>query len=416
DEQDGESLHFWQFINDTVADSIAYFAREARKLIPDTTKLGCFFGYILELGVRRLVESGHLAYEKVFSLPELDFYISPGDYSDREMGGGSGAMSPNGTIHLKGKNYFYEIDHRTSTGSMVMNKHVTLPWMKRWANEKEDITGLRREYCFALFHGASLWWFDMWGKFFDSQALVDEIANFKKINDRLGDIQREPEAEVAVFVDPDSTYYINDYPKESIAGVIYRGLLNKLNRLGAPYRVYSFNDIPSIDDLERLRLVILPGLFEMTPAKMDILRRQLLKDGRTVVWTYAAALSDGVHSTPDNMKELTGVPYGTNETTTVRQDGWTSVFVPSTDDLSPAYLRTLAASAGVHLFTDEAELVWYGGGLLMVHAVKSGRRSIRLKKPAVPHVLLGRPVDERRTDCIEYDFDAPETILIELGE
>ena len=417
DEQDGDALRFWRFNSDTVADSIAYFAREARKLIPDTTKLGCFFGYILELSGNRLVECGHLAYEKVFSLPELDFFISPGDYSDREMGGAAGPMSPNGTIHLNGKNYFHEIDHRTSTGSMVMNKHVTLPWMKRWANEKEDIAGLRREYCLSLFHGASLWWFDMWGKFYESQALVDEIASFKRINDRLGDIARQPEAEVAVFVDPDSTFYIDDSYNKSDANLstnLYRRLLNHLNRLGAPYRVYSFNDIPAIDDLDRIRLAILPGLFKVTAEKENTLRQFLFKQGRTILWTYAAALSDGTKSTPAHMEELTGVPYGTAEMRTVQQNGWTSVFAPSTNSITPDVLRTIAQSAGVHLFTDEAEPVWYSPGLLMVHTVKSGKRSIRLKRPAVPHVLLGRPIAERLTDSSEYEFDAPETILIEL--
>ena len=133
---------------------------------------------------------------------ELDFFISPGDYEDRDMGGAAGAMSPNGTIHLKGKNYFHEIDHRTSTGSMVMNKHVTLPWMKRWANEKEDIAGLRREYCLSLFHGASLWWFDMWGGFYDDPVLRErgpraqllityisnEISPYKLVEDKIIEI------------------------------------------------------------------------------------------------------------------------------------------------------------------------------------------------------------------------------------
>ena len=419
DEQDAESLRFWRFISDTVADSIAFFAREARKLIPDTTKLGCFFGYILELCGGRLVECGHLAYEKVFSLPELDFFISPGDYEDRDMGGAAGPMSPNGTIHLKGKNFFHEIDHRTSTGSMVMNKHVTLPWMKRWANEKENIAGLRREYCLSLFHGASLWWFDMWGKFYESQTLVDEIASFKRINDRLGDITRQPEAEVAVFVDPDSTYYVDDSysnPDTNLPMNLYRILLNNLNRLGAPYRVYSFNDLPAIDDLNRIRLAILPGFFKITSEKENILKQYLFNHGRTIIWTYAAALSDGIKSTPAHMEELIGVPYGTAEARTVQQDGWTSVFTPSTAAIPPNVLRNMAKASGVHLFTDEAEPVWYANGLLMVHTVKSGKRCIHLKRPAVPHVLLGRSIAGQLTDCLEYDFDAPETILIELEE
>lgn len=412
--EDEQALRFWRFNSEVVSNSIGYFAQEARKIIPDSTKLGCFFGYILELTEGRLVGGGHLGYENVFKIPELDFFISPGDYSDREMGGASGYMSPNGTIHLAGKNYFYEIDHRTSTGNMVINRHVTLPWMNRWPDEKADIAGLRREFCLALFHGASLWWFDMWGKFYESPNLLAEIAAFRDIHERLADPQREPEAEVAVIVDPASTYYVNDEGSGSIARKLYRQLMNQLNRLGAPFRTYSFNDVPKIEKLSAYRLVILPGLFEVTPEKRRLLEQYLLKDGRTVVWTYAAGIADAEKDTPDAMLELTGAAYGTTELMTVERNGWRSVFAPSNEMLTPQKLRELAAGAGVHLFTDTAEPIWYGGGLLMVHAVQSGPQTIRLRESAVPHILLGRPVEERRCSEFVYDFDAPETILVEL--
>ena len=414
-EKDSDVIQYYHFISDCVAESICFFAKEIRKIIPGTAKLGCFFGYILELRWQMLVQGGHLGYEKVFSCPELDFFISPGDYHDREMGGASGYMSPNGTIHLKDKNFFYEIDHRTHTANMRMTRHVTLPWMNEWPDEKADIAGLRREFCLALFHGASLWWFDMWGKFYESQALVDEIARMKELYERFVSTGRQPEAEVALIVDPESTYYVHDGDEKSIVN-LYTVMKNNLNRLGAPYRTYSFNDIPRMEDLDQYKMVILPGYFEITPEKEAILRKYLLKNDRTVVWTYAAAISDGKRDTFDAMAALTGFPWGTKELSQTGMDGWKSVYAPASEALPPETLRQLAKEAGVHLFSELPCPVWYGEKLLMVHTAQAGRQRIALRHPAKASLLLGRKeaLAQDSESAFTYDFDAPETILVEL--
>ena len=183
---------------------------EARKIIPETTALGAFYGYILQLGFERLVQCGHLAYEKAFSSPDLDFFISPGIYNDRAIGRRRRLHEPERNHSPLREKYFHEIDHGTSTANYRLTRYVELKWMERWPDEKADIAGNRREFCRSLFHGASLWWFDMWGKYYESQKLIDEIGEYKRIGDELGDVSREPEAEIAVIVDPESTLYIND--------------------------------------------------------------------------------------------------------------------------------------------------------------------------------------------------------------
>lgn len=415
-ETDADALRYWRFISECIADGIGLFAREARTLIPRETALGAFFGYILQLTGERLVQCGHLAYEKVYVSPDLDFFISPGCYYDREMGGGSGFMSPNGTLHLFGKNYFHEIDHGTSTANYQLTPHVRLKWMHGWPDEKADIAGNRREFCRSLFHGASLWWFDMWGGYYDSQKLVDEIGEFKRISDRLASPEREPEAEIAVIVDPESTYYINDEHKETIAHKLNPQLIVSCNRIGTPYRVFSFRDIPRIPDLSRFRLIIFSGLFELTPEKEAILHKHILKNGRTVIWTYGAALFDGLRKTPERMKKLTGIPCGTSAVTAAEMPDWHSLFIPESDLLTPELLQSCARNAGVHLYTDMQCPVWAARDLLMVHTTESGKRTIRLNHPAKVRILLGNPVPEQKTTEFEYEFSGPETILAELLE
>ena len=328
-------------------------------------------------------------------------------------------MSPNGTIHRFGKNYFHEIDHGTSTANYRLTRHVELKWMERWPDEKADIAGNRREFCRSLFHGASLWWFDMWGKYYESQKLVDEIGEYKRIGDELGDVSREPEAEIAVIVDPESTLYINDAAsglQHLPAKELFTPLLSLCNRLGTPYKVYSLRDIPHLPDFGKIRFAILPGLFEVTPEKEELLRKFVLKDSRTVLWTYGAALNDGIRKTPENMRELTGIPFGTAEAKRVAMNGWTSLFAPSTPALSVHLLRKYAQDAGVHFFTDMECPVWAAEDLLMIHTTESGKRIIRLRRPAKLRTLLGNPVPERECTEFEYEFSGPETILVQLGK
>ena len=415
-ETDADALRYWRFISECVADGIVFFAREARTLIPRKTALGAFFGYILQLTGKRLVQCGHLAYEKAYSAPELDFFLSPGCYNDREMGGGSGFMSPNGTIHLYGKNYFHEIDHGTSTANYQLTPHVQLKWMHGWPDEKADIAGNRREFCRSLFHGASLWWFDMWGGYYDSRKLVDEIGEFKRISDRLADTAREPEAEIAVIVDPESAYYINDEPEESVANRLYTALISSCNRTDAPYQVFSFRDIPRIPDPSRYKLIIFPGLFEVTPEKETILHDCILKNGRTVIWICGAALFDGLRKIPENMKKLTGIPCGASTVAAAEMTDWHSLFVPESDQLTPELLQNCARDAGVHLYTDMCCPVWAARDLLMIHTTESGKRTIRLRHPAKVRILLGNPVPEQTVTEFEYEFSGPETILAELLE
>ena len=89
-QQDADALRYWQFHSELVADSILRFAGAARALIPEGKEIGVFYGYVLELGTKRLVQAGHLACDKLLASDQIDFLISPGSYQDRELGGGVG--------------------------------------------------------------------------------------------------------------------------------------------------------------------------------------------------------------------------------------------------------------------------------------------------------------------------------------
>lgn len=414
-QEDAEALRYWKFHSELVADSILKFAGAARTLIPADKEIGGFYGYVLELGVRRLVQAGHLAYEKILASDRIDFLISPGSYQDRELGGGGGFMTPNGSLHLAGKGCLHECDHRTHTANLKLTPHIELTWMPMlWKNEKEDISGLRREFCRSLLHGTSLWWFDMWGKFFIGRETLREIARFKQLWDRFADSDRQPDAEVAVIVDPESLRYVDDESEDSFARKIMPPLLRCCNRLGAPCRIYTLSDLSRIPDLDRLKLVILPALYEVTPEKHALLEKHLLRNNRIILWLHGAGLSDGQRWSEEAMRELTGFTFG-RPGAPIQRNGWTSVYHPSYDALTPGELRELARTSGVHLYSDQPLPVWASGELLMVHSGESGRCEIRLPRPAatVTELFDGR-IHAAETDRIQCEFDGSETLLFEV--
>ena len=130
-QEDRDALLYWRFHNEVNSDAILHFARLLREVVHRPIELGVFYGYILELGYGT-IRRGHLAYERLEESQDIDFLISPGDYSDRGMGGDSGFMTPNGTLKRHGKGCLYDIDHRTTTANMQLTRHVALPSTGRW--------------------------------------------------------------------------------------------------------------------------------------------------------------------------------------------------------------------------------------------------------------------------------------------
>jgi len=405
-------IDYAQFTGDTVVDAILGFTAQTRVLIPKQRQIGMFFGYILELTRSRLVWAGHLEYERLYASPDIDFFISPGTYSDRPMGGGSGFMVPNGTRVLNGKGFLHEIDHRTPTYNCALDEYVSIGWMVPWKDQAETDAGLKREFALAIISGSSLWCFDMWGGVFRTPETMKIVGQSKRLWDRYASLPQQACAEVALVVDPQSARLVND--QNPLVTQIYQGTRNTLNRLGAPFEVYSFNDLAQVD-LSPFKLLVFPGLFEVTPEKTELLRTRVLKDGRTAVFVYAPGLSDGRTLDPARVKALTGTDFKTPGVSVVKQPGWTAVYAGSYEALTPQALRHAAVEAGVTIFCEEAVPVYASERLVAIHVAQGGERTITLPKACreVQELYTGRvfPVTDKR---FRYPFATPDTALFEL--
>jgi len=409
-EKDKPAIDYWRFCNSQIAETALYYAGITQKRIKHRIPLGIFFGYIMELP--NLPSDGHLDYEKVYSSSDLDFFLAPGPYGTREMGAYGGYMVPTGTINLKGKMFLQEIDHRTYTANRFPTEYKGFkcyPYF--WKNRKESIAGLRREFAFTFVEGSALWWFDMWSGWYEDEAIRKEIAKMSDVWSKFSDEQCESATEIAVFLDPESVYYMDSSNK------MYDDSLSKirfsLGKLGAPYKVFSVNDIKDID-LDKFKFLIFPNLYVVNDSKRKLLKKACTNN-RTILWLYGPGIiSDGKYDEA-NVEELAGVSFGTEGIIKTKMEKWNSVYslAPS---LSHLEMRTIAMEAGVHIYGEEGDPVFANERFLAYHSSVSGDKHIKFprKYSKIIDLLNNGEIVGENTDSISVYFNAPETSLYEL--
>ncbi len=59
-EKCAESLDYWRFTNEEVADTVLYMAKKAREVLPESARLGTMFGYTVFQGYLFHASQGHL--------------------------------------------------------------------------------------------------------------------------------------------------------------------------------------------------------------------------------------------------------------------------------------------------------------------------------------------------------------------
>ena len=403
-----DKIDYWKFHNEVVADAILSFAGAARRAIPAEKSIGVFFGYYY-VSDGKHCSFGHLDYERVFASPDIDFFIAPGNYSERQMGGGSGSQLVHSTARLHGKRLLHEID---------FGPHTQKRWgAGTWKTFEDDMAGNTREAAFAIANGCSYWWFDMWGGengFYDDPALRARIAKLADVTRKYSDGLPHPTDEVLLVADPESIYHLNETDeKERAFGQYFR---NELSKTGVPFDVCTLSDLET-RDISKTKVVVYPAAINITPEKKTLLAAKVMTDGKTVVWCYAPGLSDGMTLDPARVKEYAGVPYATQGVSTTKMGGWTSVYAHDYRLYTAESLRGIIAAAGAHIWASKPCVVFANENFLAVHTRDGGEIEITLPRrfSRVTDLLAGETVAEN-ADRFTCRFAAPDTRLFGLEQ
>lgn len=472
-------IDYYSCLAELVADDLIGFCRTVKELTDGQALAGAFFGYLMDLawndrffgaptdgGYSTIQRCGHLGLARILRALEVDYIVSPYGYAFRGLGGDGLPMPPSESVRLHGKLYILEEDSHL---------HNEMEPTGRNFDRRHAIAINQREFNITITHGLGIWWFADWpaGSYARQEPSFQPwLEKFQKLGTWAMHLDRSPRAEVAVLVDDESFMY------ESVRNtlnlpLIFRQRVTSLPRFGAPHDVYLLNDL--LDGLlPDYKLYIFLNPFHLDEARRARLKQQIRRNGKTALWLYAPGY---LKDTPalENMTDLTGFnfekwdqPWGqmmhvTNFahpiTSAVPQDlfwgtsaeigplfhvedphatvlgqvvytlgrckpgfalkemdGWNSIYLASPDVPAPV-LRGIAKYAGVHVYSDDGDVLHATPDLLGIHTVSGGAREFRLPRQVeVVYDLYQDQLLALDADCFRVTLPPASSALYFTGQ
>ncbi len=242
---------YFEFASESVAQTIECLCKTAKQKDNYEKVIGTFYGYSLEViyplwGTHKL--------SKLLDSEYIDFFASPNSYAfSRALGEEWGDMMPAESVKLHNKLCFMENDIRTlfskapgkvREGSDPYNIYTDSVW-KGPETEELSASALRKSFARQITHKNGLWWFDMFGGWFASKKLKDEIKICQQLYCELDEkMATDFEAEVAVFIDE------KQYSKLSSkdpAAVCAKRVRDTIAKSGVPHHTYLIEDFKKLE-------------------------------------------------------------------------------------------------------------------------------------------------------------------------
>ena len=370
-----------EFSNETATNAINHFAKELKEYINNEQIIGAFYGYSAFVG-NSLYGLHGLRF--IIDSPYIDFCSSPCAYDNaRHLGVDWGDMIPVDSLKAHGKFAFIECDIRTHLtrrmqdsrpgrysyeyyGLTDNNGNKTV-----WSGpetEELSISAIRKAFAHQIIKTSGIWWFDMWGGWYHSDSMMDEICRMKEI--AYSSIKKcnenFPAAEVVMFAD-----------EKAYGNIPYS---NPLDRTVSDVRVAMGNtgipfDLCMIEDFS-----------------------QVISKYKFAVFTAPVPSDDGINAI--EYCKTNNIPY-----TTVTEEK----IAFSTDEL-----RNIFIAAGVHCYNDKGNVIYCGNGYIGIHTIDGGEVQIKLPMKYKVTQLLGTGFSECETDSISLDMKKHDTVLFEL--
>lgn len=311
-----------KFHNDLIADLILYFIKEAQTVIKHNKLLGLYYGYLFELGGKRLYNDGALGYEKVFLSPDLDMISSPSAYGYRGLADPSAFMVTQRTLDAHNKVYFLEFDHITHvapeeiTDGRDMNSDngrlVKIPGYKnKCKNETESLNLMYRDFVLCQGNGAALWWFDMFDGWFRSEGMMAAASNMVKISQKLSALPKKSVAQVAVFAEGEAMYRARK--SANLATVCLSDIRRTLAQCGAPYDLYSISDL-LLPEMDSYQVYLFVNQYDIPEEIKAAVAEKCNRQGKTALWLYAPDYANGGKCDVANICRMTGIGVRQQET------------------------------------------------------------------------------------------------------
>lgn len=242
---------YTRFANDAVADTVEHFASVCKAACGGRQIVGAFYGYCLEINEFPLCGTYSLA--RLLNSESIDFFCSPFSYSaDRTLENDLSYMTAYHSLPLHHKAYILEADIRTHLTKYPDESRpdLTIKVQYRGAiwhgepTEEGTLCQLRRAFAKVITGAGGLWWFDMWGGWYQSEGMMRALGALRRIAETEGGVPLPVASRVAVLIDERVYERCGTRPVH-----IGRELCKRLAASGFVADVYLVEDLPRIKEL-----------------------------------------------------------------------------------------------------------------------------------------------------------------------
>lgn len=479
---DNDVIHYNLYRSQATAETILFLAKNIRDAFPGRA-IGVIYGYMNGGGSPT---TGHNALSKVLASPYIDFINPMPDYTDRHVGGADMERQPITSVRVHGKMIFNDYDQPTSVtrenyeylcSVYGASSDPNLQQLYRenckgsWPYDSMikatehglygDVLNLRRwlgytiarnmRYSYLSLHNNG----ELGKSFLSNPGLLDVVSQVNAAKRNAARYDNSSTAQVLVVSDEDSNAYmrfgLNDINSHSLLTPLIA-----LNKMGAPYDHVLLRDIAYMNT-DQYKLIIFLNAWSVDQTMRTIIAQKLKKDGKVLLFNYAAGLYDGPNKSDSLMADLTGInvfnqqsfknpviKIGTNADSWFKQaydirprfnqdtccdylasdgsgvkigfndegvatavyapqNGWISVWF-ATLDVPPGVFRDIARGAGVHIYSDTNDPFYANKSFVTLVAGAAGHKTITFPRPVTVREMISDTVLEINTTT--YDFDA----------
>lgn len=410
---------------------------------------GIFYGYTFEQWL------DHMALSRMLKSPHIDFVSSTIWHTEID------------SIIKAGKVFYNEGDERTCLGKWISETRPEIDpyheydqegWLRHEPMEA-SLEHLKSEFSHAVCTNSIIWWFDLWGGWYDHERILNLFGEMQKVADESLQLPRRSVSQVCVIVDERSFLYFSRLRRGWVGDIPWiRDQKEEIDRFGAPYDIFLMEDLGTLD-CSNYRMVIFFNSVVLTEHDKEMISQKVMNQNRTLLWLYAPGLigdrisidnvssflkmeidyeesrteSDVFTNLHDRkltskgssvapfvyVKSGSGKVYGhTNDGHAILAEKKEMTFTNVIGSLPPVQwevIRFLAAEAGVHIYDDEGDYVLATESYLSIRASHPGKRSVRLPaKCALLEVLDSdnefktEPRGVRKA-ADKFEMDFPET-------
>ncbi|HEY3416541.1 MAG TPA: hypothetical protein VGM23_06635, partial [Armatimonadota bacterium] len=245
--------------------------------------------------------AGQFTWSRILDHPAVDFLASPYDYYYRKWGASLINQGLGESAELRGKLFIINEDTRT---------HLHGSTHYSGADSPAETTALYRRN-FAAIHTtcSGCNWMEQASNWLIDDGVLAELEQYNKNQQQGIHWADYPAREdmLCAIIDEEALKYEAPFTDVDFEN-IYKTRIYGLSHCGVPLRVHALRDL-ELDNFPRYKAYYFLNPWHMTPEKLALIRKKVLRDGNVAIWQYAPGYVTEQGFSLESMEELTGIRF-----------------------------------------------------------------------------------------------------------